>query len=265
MAKATWKGSINFGLVSIDVALFVAVKEHIIGFKLLHAKCNNPVLYKRWCDYCSKEVVWEDIVKGIKLKDGSYFILTEQNLKKLKPTRTNSIDIVEFVDRDEILSVYQAQHYYVIPQKINDKSYFVFIKALQATSRVAIGQFVLRDKEYVCMLEPLQDVLCLTVLNYSYEIQKIQEVESLDMPKKISDQEIELAKLLIDKLSKKKFDLTKFKDTFVVNLLENIKKSKKGLKAIKEIPKKKKKIEQKSSLMSNLKASLEKYTKKAGK
>lgn len=189
-ARAVWKGSINFGLVSISIELFTAIQPHVLGFKLLHSVCNTPIANKRWCPHCDREIAWEEVVKGLKLPDGSYFIITPDNLKKLKSQKTDTVDIMEFVDLAAISPVYYDQHYYMAPQKSTEKAFFLFAKALAKRNWAAIGQFVMRDKEYVCLLQPYGNALLLTTLNYEYEIKHIPKLMNLLLRAKLMKQSL---------------------------------------------------------------------------
>ncbi len=262
-ARALWKGSIHFGLVSIGIELYTAVQPHVIGFKLLHSVCNTPITNKRWCPHCDKEVAWDDVVKGLKLPDGSYFIITPENLKKLRSTKTDTIDIVEFVDSVAVPPLYYDQHYYVVPHKGTDKAFFLFTKALARLNQAALGQFVMRDKEYVCLLQPYLNTLLLTTLNYEYEIKHIAQVDELVAPGKVNEDELKLAQLLMSKLYKKEFDMNQFKDTFATRLAQAIKAKEKG--KVVEIEEKKPLHAPVPSLMEALKASLGKYEKPKAK
>jgi DNA end-binding protein Ku len=238
----------------------------VIGFKLLCKKCHTPIVYERWCKKCNKEVAWADIVKGLKLEDGSYFILTQEKLKELKPETTDRIDIVEFVQADQIKPIYLEHHYYLGPEDENEKAFFLFKQALAQSNKVAIGNFVMRDKEYVCVINPYENTMLLTTLNYAYEIRPLEEVPQL--PKKameLNASELKLADQLIDRLTVKKFNLAQFKDTFAEQLKAAIKKGKK--EKIKEKPKERavaaKKKKGESSIMTALRASLQAPGKKS--
>lgn len=239
--KPIWKGTISFGLVSIPVRLYSAIKEHALSFKMLHAKCHTPVEYERWCPHCKKEVPWNNIVKGYKLEDGSYVVLTQEKLSELRPQTTDTISIVEFVATSAIEPIYLEHHFYLGPEKTGEKSFNLFKKALHDARKVAIGTFVMRDKEYACMINPYGDAMLLSTLNYSYEIRDVQEVPNLGAGKKLSTAEIALAKQLIDKLTVKKFNLAQFKDTFAEQLKAVLKKSKKE-KILAQKKKKKEKV-----------------------
>ena len=254
--RSIWSGSLSFGLVSIDIKLYTAVREHIIGFKLLHKTCKHPISYKRWCSYCKKEVGLEDIVKGLELSKNSYFILSEENVKKLKLAKTDTIDIVEFVEQDLIDPIYYDRHYYALPAKA-DKAFFLFKKALELAGKVALGTFVMRDREHLCAISSYKDLLLISILNYAYEIVPIENLPSIKEAGKLTEAELKLAKELIDQLTKKKFDISEFKDTFAVNLREMLKTGKKITAA------KRKAIEpaKEATLINALKASLGKPKK----
>lgn len=126
--KAIWQGTLSFGLVNIPVSLYSAVEAQALGFTMLCATCNNPITYKRWCNHCEKEVEWSNIVKGLKIKKDTYFVLTQENLHKLKPTKTDAINIVEFVDPSLIDPIYLEKHYYLAPKKRAKKHIFFLYK-----------------------------------------------------------------------------------------------------------------------------------------
>lgn len=258
-ARAVWKGTINFGLVSIPIELYTAVQQHVIGFKMLHSVCNTPISNKRWCAHCDREIPWEEVVKGLKLPDGSYFVLTQENLKKLRPEKTDVIDVVEFVDTRVVPPVYYDQHYYVVPQKKAEKAFFLLAAALAQLEQSAVAQFVLRDKDYVCLLQPYESALLMTTLNYAYEIKHLDLLDELKPPAKLDKQELQLAEMLMKKLYKKRFDISHFKDTFATKLAHAIKMQKEG--KVVTIPEAKPVAAPQGSLMDTLRASLEKYEK----
>lgn len=258
-AVAIWKGSINFGLVSIPIELYSAVQPHVIGFKMLHSKCNTPITNKRWCSHCHKEITWEAIVKGLKLPDGTYFVITKENLQKLRPEKTDTIEVVEFIETRAIPTIYYDQHYYVVPQKLTNKAFFLLAAALKELDQSALAQFVLRDKEYICLLQPYGTGLSMTTLHYDYEIKHLELFDKLKVPAKFDKQELKLAELLMSKLHKKKFDISHFKDTFAVRLAKAIKLKQEGKRVKIEIEKPATAPE--ISLMDALRASLRQYEK----
>lgn len=221
--KSIWSGTISFGLVQIPVKLFSAIESHSFGFNVLHAKCNTQLAYERWCPRCQQKVTWQDTVKGLPASDGTYYVFTQETLAQLKPTKTESIDIIYFVDRLEIPDIYFDSHYYIAPEKKTAKSFFLFLEALDQAGLVAIGRFVMRDKEYMCALEPYEKGMLLTTLNYEYEIRSMADIPFKVKAPALTKSEVTLAKQLIAKMTKKKFDISKYKDTFIEKLKKSLK------------------------------------------
>ncbi len=257
---AVWKGSINFGLVSIPIELYSAIQPHVIGFKMLHNRCNTPISNKRWCANCDKEIQWEEIVKGLKLPDGSFFVITKENLKKLRPEKTETITVVEFVETRSVPPIYYDQHYYVTPQKSGQKAFFLLAAALKKFDQSAVAQFVLRDKDFVCLLQPYENGLLMTTLHYVYEIKQLDITNKIKAPAKLSEEELKLAELLMSKLYKKKFDISRFKDTFAARLAKAIKSKQEG--KVVRVKDSKPAGTPEVSLLEALRASIKNYDKK---
>jgi DNA end-binding protein Ku len=253
--KIIWKGALSFGLINIPIKLYAATESHALGFTLLHEKCHTPIKYHRWCPHCKKEISWEQTVKGLAV-DGEYLILTQEMIKELRPHSTDSISIVEFVTIDAIDMVYMNHHYIVTPDKKSEHAFLLFLKALESLDKAAIGRFVMRDKEYTCMITAQDSYLLLTTLHYAYEIRDVADL-MVKSSKKVDPKELKLAQELIQKLSVKKFDITQFKDTFAQQLKKLLKQSR-SQKGIKKTKPMKKRVERKKpSIVDALKASLE--------
>jgi DNA end-binding protein Ku len=252
--KSIWNGSISFGLVNIPVKLYSAVESKAFSFKMLDSKTHSPIKYKRVAEKTGKEVAWADIVKGIEVSKGKFFVPTKEQMEAMKPEKSETIDIVEFVDQDQIDPVYFHSHYYIGPAKAKEKSYFLFKEVLQMSARTALGRFVMRDKEYVCTIKAYKQGLLLTTLNYAYEVRDISKVDNLDDAAKISNPEIKLAEELINKLYNTQFNIKHFKDTFAEEMEELLKKASKG-----EVieARKVKKVKREENLIAALKASLD--------
>lgn len=211
--RALWNGNLSFGLVNIPIELYTAVQSQTMDFDILHEKCKTKLQYQRWCPTCKKVVPWQDVVKGLKV-DHSYAVFSQADLKKLMPETTAAITIFECVDQKSISPIYFDHHYYAAPGKSkNEHPFMLFVSALQSMNKIAIGAGVLRNKEYVFAIQPYQDILLITTLNYEYEI---RDAKSLAPAKKsaISAKEVTLAKELLMRLYAKKFDMSVYKDTF---------------------------------------------------
>jgi DNA end-binding protein Ku len=253
--KSIWSGSLSFGMVNIPVKLYSTV-EHAAspGFKLLHAEDKSPIEYRKFCKMQDAEVPWSEIVKGLEVEPGSFFLFTKEELASLRPEKSDTIEIVEFVPPDQIDRPYLDGHYFVGPEKKKEKAFFIFARALKESRKNAIGRFVMREKEYTCAISPYEEGLLLSTLNYSYELRSVKGVENITDPVEIKPQELDLAVQLIDKLSVVHFDISQFKDEFAEHLRQAIeKRDRKGLVVIE-----KEKVEtSEDNLIDALKQSLE--------
>ena len=244
-------------MVSIPVKLFSAIEHQALGFRLLHSKCHTPLKYKRWCPKCKKEVKWEDVVKGIEIGKNKFYILTKEALEELKPEKTNNIEIVEFVDTQQIDHIYYDSHYYVVPREKKERAYFLFKEVLQLTAKAAIGRFVMKEREHVCAIESYKKGLLLTTLNYNYEIRDIDKIPELGAMPRLRKEEILLAKKLISKLYEEELDMGQFKDSFAEELRRALRVKEKG--ELVTVGKRMKKAKKKGrTLIEALEASLKK-------
>jgi DNA end-binding protein Ku len=209
MPRAIWSGSVSFGLVNVPVKLFSAVSQKEVRFNMLHDADGGRIELHRFCSIEQKEVPWEHIVKGYQVSPGRYVTLTEEELAAADPKATRSIDIEEFVALEEIDPIYYDATYYLAPDKGAGKAYALLLEAMRRSRKVAIGRFVLRTKQSLCCLRPLEDVLALSTLNYADEINPRDDL--VGESGEPSDRELEMAERLVDSLTAP-FDPDKFKD-----------------------------------------------------
>jgi DNA end-binding protein Ku len=235
MAHAIWSGSINFGLVTIPVKLFTAVKTDELSFNLLHAKDDGRIKYERVCSVDGKTVPWDEIVKGYEYEKGEYVVLTDDDFKKVNPEATQSVDILEFVELDKINPMYFDKPYYLEPTKQGRHAYALLREALADSNRVAIARVVIRTKEYIAAVKPLDDALVLELMHWANEI---VTSDTLEIPgrEKLPEKEMKMARMLIDTMSVEEFEPVKFKNNYHDELLTMIEARAEG----KELPKPKK-------------------------
>ncbi len=251
--RAIWKGAISFGLVSIPIVLFSATKDTGVAFKMLHSTCKTPLRYKRWCETDEIEVPWKEVARGLEIADDTFFVLTKEELAKIRPAKTTTIDLKGFVDPKKVDSLYLEKHYFVGPQNEKDKAFFLFRDAIGEVGKVAVGSFVMHENEHLCMIQRYKEGLLLTTLKYGDEVRDIEKVEGLKTKVKVTDAEMQLAKELIGKLVMKDFDIKQYQETFVADLRALIKKKLAGEKITVE---KKPKMKAEESLIKALKASI---------
>ena len=213
MAHAIWSGSINFGLVTIPVKLFTAVRTNDLSFNMLHAKDEGRIKYERVCSVDGKPVPWDEIVKGYEYEKGDYVILTDEDFKKVNPEATQSVDILEFVELDKIDPMYFDKPYYLEPTKQGRHAYALLREALEKAGKVAIARVVIRTKETIAAVKPSGNALVLELMHWADEL---VEQSDLDFPGdiKLPEPEMKMAKMLIDAMSVDEFEAGKFTNRY---------------------------------------------------
>ena len=225
--RAIWTGAIGFGLVNIPVRIFSATQDSNLDLDMLDKKDHAKIRFKRVNEDSGKEVTWENIVKAYDY-NGKYVVLDDEDFQKASPEKSKIIEIVEFVKETEIQSIFYETPYYLEPQKSGVKAYALLREALKKTGKVGVGNFVMRTKESLCVLKPMENAILLQGIRFE---QEIREMNELDIPAKsdVSPAEMKMAIALIDQLSSK-FDISKFKDTYSAELLKVIHAKAKGKK-----------------------------------
>jgi DNA end-binding protein Ku len=256
--RAIWKGNISFSLISIPIKIYTATEPKEIQFHNLCPVCHTPIRYKRWCPTCNKEVKWEDVVKGYKLTEERWVVLEEKELEKIKISTTKMVEIQEFVDASQIDPIYFQKTYYIVPDEGGQKAYSLFVETLRLANKAAIGRVVIKNKEYLVAVRAFKKGLAMHILYYLGEVRDVDKFSELKELVVVSKEELELAKLLIGKLTTSEFKIEEFKDRYTEALKELIKAKAEGkeFKVGKEKP-----VAEAKSLMEALKASVERVEK----
>lgn len=250
MPRAMWSGSISFGLVNIPVKLFIATKEHRIQFHMLNDQDKSRLQFKRVSSSSGREVHNEHIVKGYEIGPDQYVVIQQSELEALAPKQSRMIEIKDFVDISEIDPLYYDKGYYLAPGEHAAKPYKLLVEAMEKTKRTAIASFVMREKEYLCAIRPVNGVLCLETMHFGDEVLDAQEV--VDLPSvKVDDREVNMAQKLIDSLTTD-FDPKKYKDEYRERVMEMIEKKAKGEEVVTQPP-----TQEKPGRVINLMAALE--------
>jgi len=156
--RAIWTGAIGFGLVNIPVKMYSGVQDSSLDLDMLDKKDHSNIRFQRVSEKTGKEVAWENIVRGYKY-NGEYVILSDEDLKKASPEKSKVIEIVEFVNQDEIDTVYYETPYYLEPEKTGAKAYVLLRDALEKSGKVGLGTYVMRTKEAIGIIKPMDDIL----------------------------------------------------------------------------------------------------------
>ncbi len=223
MARSIWKGSISFGLVNIPVGLYAAETRNDISFKMLDKKTMSPIHYKRVAEEGGKEVPWDQTIRGYEFESGKYVVLSDADLKGAAPEATQTIDIVDFVDLDEISPLYFDKPYYLAPDKKGAKAYALLRETLRRTGKVGISKVVIRTREYLAAVVARGEVLTLELMRYAHEL---RDADDLDVPRGkqgVTDREIDMAERLVEGMVSA-WDPEKYKDTYRNDVMKMIEK-----------------------------------------
>jgi DNA end-binding protein Ku len=235
VARAIWSGSISFGLLNVPVRLYSAVSKQTVRFRELREGDGSRVKHKRVAESDGKEVPYEKIVKGYEYAPDQYVVLSRDELAELEPQRSRAIEIQDFVDLDDIDPIYFEQPYYLGPDKGAERAYSLLVQAMKDAHKVAIARFVLRNKEHLAAIRPMEDVLTLTTMRFHDEVSSPQdldgEVFEEAKPKKPEKRELEMAKQLIDSLTSD-FEPDKYRDEYREELLDLLERKAEGKEVV---------------------------------
>jgi len=197
MARPLWKGSISFGLVNIPVELFVGARDHTPRFRLLHRTDLSPISLERVCQTDGKAVAWDDLVKGYEVEKGRFVALTEDDFKTAAIERSRSIDIQAFVPLHDIDVRYWDTPYYALPGKGAEHAYNLFAQALDKSGRAGIAKYVMRQREHLAALLPVNGCLVVSTMRFEEDLVEVPHTTRA----KVSAQELKLADQLISTLA----------------------------------------------------------------
>jgi DNA end-binding protein Ku len=224
MPRAIWTGAISFGLVNVPVKLYSAVQRKTVRFNQLDSEGNVRIQQKRVNPATGDEVPYERLVKGYEIAPGSYVIVEPEELEALEPHKTKTVDILDFVDLEEIDPIFYDHPYYLAPGAGGSKPYKLLLEAMRETNRVAIGTVVIRQKQAVVALRPAGDVLQMATLLYADEIVPTDRLDDLpDDDVEIAERELAIAKQLVESLAAE-WDPSRYKDEYrekVMQLIES--------------------------------------------
>lgn len=254
-ARPVGSGNISFGLVSIPVKLFTATTPRSVSFNLLHAKDLSRIQQKIYCPVDDKIIDRSELVRGFQVEKGRYVTFTDEELKALEARDEHSIDITEFLPVERIDPLYFETSYYLGPDGNSAKAYRLLADAMSQAKRVALGRFTMHGKEHLVMIRPFEKGLMLHTIYYADEVRPANEVDqAVNEPAK--EAELTLAKRLIDELTQKTFDPSKYHDNYSERVLEAAQQKIAGQEVTEAASRPKR--GQVIDLMAALKASLEK-------
>ena len=222
MPRALWKGGISFGLVHVPVALYPASRSEILGLDMLDKRDFSPIGYRRINKNTGEEVARENIVKGYEYEKGEYVVVTEEDFRLANVKATQTVEIVGFVDADAVAPYYFDTPYYLEPGKRGEKGYTLLREVLRRTGRVGIARVVIRSRQHLAAVVPLERVLVLNTLRYAHELRALSD---LALPEsgagEVSEKELAMAERLVDDMTEK-WKPEQYTDTYHDDLMARI-------------------------------------------
>ncbi len=223
MARALWKGSISFGLVSIPVGLVTVTESQGLDLDMIDERDHARIKYKRVNAKTGKEVPYEKIVKGYEYTKGKYVIIDEKDFKRANPKASQTIDIEAFVDIDDVDITYFDKPYLLEPLKGGDKAYTLLRETLKKTGKVGIARVVIRTKQYLSAVVPRGDLLYLELLRFPHELRDPQDLKVAGPHSKVSAAEVKMAQQLVASMDAE-WDPEAYKDTYRDDMMKLIEK-----------------------------------------
>jgi DNA end-binding protein Ku len=223
MARSIWTGAISFGLVTVPVKLYSAVNRKSVRFHQLHESTGIRIQQKRIDPSTGEEVPYDEIVKGYEIAPDQYVVISNEELEALDPKKTKTIEIEDFVDQAEIDPIFYDHPYYLAPGPGGAKPYRLLLDAMRETGKVAVARVVIRSKENLVAIRPMDDVLAMTTMIFADEVVDVEKLDDIPDPDEVSttDRELAIAKQLVESLAGD-FEPGKYHDAYREEVLAMI-------------------------------------------
>ncbi len=222
-ARGLWNGAISFSLIHIPVSLHTAARSSSLDLGLLDKRDFAPIGYQRYNKSTGKVVEWNNVVKGYEHEKGEYVVLTDEDFRRANVEASRTIDIQTFVERDAIAPYYFDTPYFLVPDKNGERVYALLREALEQSKKLAVATFVLRSRQYVAALMPVDKIIVLDTLRYHAEIQPHPDVAAAAAKKAngAGGRELQMALKLVEEMTEK-WQPQAFKDTYRDDLMKRI-------------------------------------------
>ena len=224
-ARAIWKAELKIGSNKIPVSLYSAVVDQDVHFRILEQRTKSPVKQHMIHPETGKEVPKEEIQKGYEIDPGTFVLLSEEELEKIKPKASREIEIIQFISPENIPSQFYDRPYFLAPGG-DAKSYFALSQAVTKQEKVGIARWVMRDKEYLGALRAVDGYLMLITLRQANEVVSAKQLPSPE-GRALDKKELSLAKQLVAMLEGE-FDPAEFRDEYREKLMDFIKSKARG-------------------------------------
>lgn len=231
MPRSLWTGSLSFGLVNVPVSIVAAVRDRDLHFQQLHAKDGAPIEVQRWCSKEKVEVPYEEITHAYQLEDGGQVIVTEEELEAIEPRKTKTIEIDQFVELADVDPIYFDHPYYLVPASDNDgatRAYQLLAEVMRVSRRAALGQFVMRAKEYLAIVRERDGALSLSTMLFADEVRPTKDLDAATAKAhRPTRKQLDAAVAVIEELSCE-WDPSSFEDRYRKRLKDVVARKRKG-------------------------------------
>lgn len=225
MPRAIWSGSISFGLVNAPVKMYSAIAENDLELHLVHEKDGSPIGYEKVCKKEGKEVPADEIVKAYEVSDGELVYLADEDFEAAEEEGYRTIQVLDFVQREDIDPIVFQRSYYLGPADGADKVYLLLLQAMEESALSAIVEYVFHQKQQLGCLRVRDGLIVLEAMYFEDEIRPVKDIKL--RKSKVDKRELELAQTLIDRFTSD-FDHSKYEDQYRKRLLKIVKRKQQG-------------------------------------
>jgi DNA end-binding protein Ku len=210
-----WKGAVQFGLVTIPVKLYLATESKGISFNMLHKDDLSRIQMKVWCPVEDEAISRGDTVKGYEYAPGEYVVVTDEDLEKVPLKTVRSIEIEQFTkaERDDNAVRFVKSAYYLEPDKVGRKAFYLLKSVLEDEGLTAICKVVIKDREALAALDPFGDTMLMSTLHWPDEIRSTKDLDLPDEEFEFKPAEKAMAKQLVSAMTGE-FDPSQYKDEY---------------------------------------------------
>ncbi|HEX6043667.1 MAG TPA: Ku protein [Pyrinomonadaceae bacterium] len=228
-----WSGTLSFGLVSVPVSLFPALRSNRASLRMLGPE-GRPLARKYYAEKTGKDLDADEVVRGYEIDKEKYVVVTDEELERLQPEKTRDIDLKQFVPAESIPPVYFERGYFLTPAAGSQKAYKLLAETMDQSGLAGIATFVMRGKEYLVAIFSDNGILRAETMRFADELRSPADV---GLPKKKDPPKATVTKFekLIAGHAKKQFTPTKLADKQTDELLKLVKKKQKKRGSVVEV------------------------------
>jgi DNA end-binding protein Ku len=258
MPRPIWSGAISFGLVNVPVKAYSAVHDHTVHFHQLQKGTGARIQYQKVSAKTGRKVDSDDIEKGFEVSKGKYVVIEDEEFEAMRPESTRSIDITDFVELACVDPIYYENTYWLgTSDDSGRRAYRLLLAAMEDAQRVGIGSVVMRNKQYLAAIRPLDGALAMSTMRFADEILPRSEIEDVPSARNKPDaKEVRLAMQIIESLASE-WEPKRYHDTYTEEMRELINRKAKGKKIEAPAPEEKERTAEVVDLMAALQASLD--------